>query len=360
MNGDGTIGLPPLPATVIEALGSTSLVEVGQNFFLNNIGSGSGPELKYNGAPVVAGQFAPYTPIAVEQTAGGYEVALQNSGGNLFSIWNTDSSGNFVSFAVYSGTSTALESLETSFHQDLNGDGTIGLPPLPATVIEALGSTSLVEVGQNFFLNNIGSGSGPELKYNGAPVVAGQFAPYTPIAVEQTAGGYEVALQNSGGNLFSIWNTDSSGNFVSFAVYSGTSTALESLETSFHQDLNGDGVIGVPSPQGPAAAQGAAPGDVAAQLPFSAEGSAEDNFFFRAAADPIWTKGSGDKFDLDMLSSAVDGNQLTADPNDVHTVQSHSGFQLADFGHEVPGNHESMIVTNVALADLQAGHFIVR
>ncbi len=211
----------PATATVIEALGSTSLAQVGQNFFLNNIGSGSGPELKYNGTPVVAGQFAPYTPIAVEQTADGYEVALQNSGGNLFSIWNTDSSGNFVSFAVYSGTSTALESLETSFHQDLNGDGTIGLPPLQATVIEALGSTSLAQVGQNFFLNNIGSGSGPELKYNGAPVVAGQFAPYTPIAVEQTAGGYEVALQNSGGNLFSIWNTDSSGNFVSFAVYSG-------------------------------------------------------------------------------------------------------------------------------------------
>ena len=33
-----------------------------------------------------------------------------------------------------SGTSAALESLETSFHQDLNGDGVIGVP---GTVIEA-------------------------------------------------------------------------------------------------------------------------------------------------------------------------------------------------------------------------------
>ncbi len=52
----------------------------------------------------------------------------------------------------------ALESLETSFHQDLNGDGMIGVPS--ATVIESLGSTSLVQVGNNFYLDNIGSGYG--------------------------------------------------------------------------------------------------------------------------------------------------------------------------------------------------------
>ncbi|WP_271617388.1 hypothetical protein, partial [Bradyrhizobium sp. CCBAU 51745] len=33
---------------------------------------------------------------------------------------------------------------------------------------------------------------------------------------------------------------------------SGASAALESLEPSFHQDLNRDGVIGVPTPQQPA------------------------------------------------------------------------------------------------------------
>ena len=43
-------------------------------------------------------------------------------------MWNTDSSGNYVSSAsdVVSGTSAALESFETSFQQDLNGDGSIG------------------------------------------------------------------------------------------------------------------------------------------------------------------------------------------------------------------------------------------
>jgi serralysin len=241
LNDDGTIGVP---STVIEALGSTSLLQAGNTFVLNNIGSGTGPTLKYAGAAVTVGQFDPYVPVAVEQTAGGYQVALKYAAGNQFSIWNTDSNGNFISFAVYDGSSMALKTLETSFHQDLNGDGTIGAP---STVIEALGSTSLVQSGGNFYLNNIGTGTGPTLKFASAAITVGQFDPYVPVAVEQTGGGYQVALKYAAGNQFSIWNTDSNGNFISFAVYDGSSMALKTLETSFHQDLNGDGTIGAPS-----------------------------------------------------------------------------------------------------------------
>ena len=247
LNGDGVIGVVPAQTTVIEALGSTSLVLAGGNYYFNNISTGTGPALKYASAPVAVGQFDPYVPVAVEQTAGGYQVALKNSGSNQFSIWNTDSSGNFLSYSVYSGASTELKSLETSFQQDLNGDGVIGVVPAQTTVIEALGSTSLVLAGGNYYFNNISTGTGPALKYASAPVAVGQFDPYVPVAVEQTAGGYQVALKNSGSNQFSIWNTDSSGNFLSYSVYSGASTELKSLETSFHQDLNGDGAIGVPS-----------------------------------------------------------------------------------------------------------------
>ena len=44
-----------------------------------------------------------------------------------------------------------------------------------------------------------------------------------------------------------MWLTDSNGNFMSnpVGVVSGTSTSWKSLEASFHQDLNGDGVISV-------------------------------------------------------------------------------------------------------------------
>jgi hypothetical protein len=254
LNGDGVIGIPTgIPgAMVIEASGSTNLTEINNNFYLYSNTTGSGPELKVSGAAVVVGQFGAYTPIGAEQTATGYVVAWKNTGADQYSVWNTDSNGNYVSNIgsnAMSGTSSTLESLETSFHQDLNGDGVIGPPPQLTTVIESFGSTSLVEVGYNFFLNGNSSGSGPELKYGGAAVVAGQFGALTPIGAEQTATGYEVAWKVTGADQYKVWNTDSTGNYISniIGTVSGTSPALESLETSFHQDLNGDGVIGPPA-----------------------------------------------------------------------------------------------------------------
>ena len=255
LNGDGVIGSPPPPTpTVVEASGSTTLTQIGSNFYLDN-SSGVGPSLKYQGVDFVAGQFGQWTPIAAEQTASGYEVALKVAGADQYAVWNTDSNGNFISIALntVSGTSAALDSFEASFHQDLNGDGVIGSPP-PATptVIEAFGSTTLTQIGSNFYLDN-SSGIGPSLKYQGADFVAGQFGQWTPIAAEQTASGYEVALKVTGADQYAVWNTDSNGNFVSIALntVSGTSAALESLETSFQQDLNGDGVIGSPPPSTP-------------------------------------------------------------------------------------------------------------
>jgi len=86
----------------------------------------------------------------------------------------TDSSGNYVTNVIggVAGSNAVLKSIETTFHQDLNGDGVIGFPTA-TTVIEASGSTSLTEVGNNYYLNS--SGSGPSLKYAGAAVTDGQF-----------------------------------------------------------------------------------------------------------------------------------------------------------------------------------------
>ena len=117
------------------------------------------------------------------------------------------------------------------------------------TVIESAGSTSLVAVRNHFFLDNISTGSGPSLKYGGTDVVAGQFGGWTPIGAEQTASGYQVAWKIPGADQYSVWTTDSNGNFISTsAALSGSSSTLQSFETSFHQDLNGDGAIGVPVP----------------------------------------------------------------------------------------------------------------
>ena len=178
-------------------------------------------------------------------------MAWKLPGADQYSVWVTDNNGNYLSNTLtsVSGTSAALQSIETSFHQDLNGDGTIGppAPPPPQTVIEGFGSTSLTEIDTHFYLYGSG-GTGPSLKYQGADVVAGQFGQIAPIGAEQTASGYEVAWKLPGADQYSVWVTDNNGNYLSNTLtsVSGTSAALQSIETSFHQDLNGDGTIGPP------------------------------------------------------------------------------------------------------------------
>jgi serralysin len=239
--------------TTIESSGTTSLLTDGTYYYFQ-IGSGPAVELSYNGAPVTVGQFGAWTPIAVQQTATGYEVALEEVGTDQYGVWDTDSSGNFVSAPLsnVSGTSLELESMEASFNYDLNGNGVIGVPPSSSwTLIESSGTTSLLTDGTYYYLR---TGSGPvvALSYDGAPVTVGQFGAWTLIAAQQTATGYEVALKEAGANLYGVWDTDTSGNYVSAPIsnVSGTSAALESMETSFNYDLNGDGIIGVPSSSG--------------------------------------------------------------------------------------------------------------
>ena len=82
------------------------------------------------------------------------------------------------------------------------------------TVIESDGSTTLTEVANHFFLYD-GSGRGPSLKYAGADFVAGQFGAWAPIGAEQTATGYEVAWKITGADQYTVWNTDSTGNYIS-------------------------------------------------------------------------------------------------------------------------------------------------
>ena len=81
---------------------------------------------------------------------------MRIQGSDQYTVWNTDSNGNFVSNGtggVVSGSSAALQSLEPSFQQDLNGDGIIGIPP--SVTIEAYGNTSLAVVGNNYALNPV-------------------------------------------------------------------------------------------------------------------------------------------------------------------------------------------------------------
>ena len=76
------------------------------------------------------------------------------------------------------------------------------------------------------------SGSGPTLKFGGSAITVGQFGAWTPIAVEQTASGYQVAWK--AGNQFTIWTTDSNGNYISNTpTVAGTDPTLKSAENRF-------------------------------------------------------------------------------------------------------------------------------
>ena len=194
---------PIVGGTVIEANGAISLTQVGNQYYLDDSTGAVPPSLKFGGADFVAGQFGTWAPIGAEKTASGYEVAWKDASGH-YTAWNTDNNGNYVSnignMGWVSGTSTALESLETSFNQDLNGDGQIGLV---TTVIETQGATDLTQVADHYFLYD-SLGSGPSLKFGGTDFVAGQFGTWAPIGAEKTASGYEVAWKDASRSLHGL------------------------------------------------------------------------------------------------------------------------------------------------------------
>ena len=257
LNGDGVIGPPAtIPFTPIEFFGATELVQVGNNYFLYHIPGTSGPDLKYGGSDFTVGTWGAWAPIGAEAISGGYEVAFK-IGADTYTVWDTDTNGNLTTnvLATTSGSSTALEALETSFQQDLNGDHVIGVPSAPgSTTIESHGATALVQTGNNYFLNPVGGGTGPDLKYGGTDFTVGAWGAWAPIGAEAISGGYEVAFK-LGADTYTVWDTDANGNITTnaLATTSGSNSTLELLETSFQQDLNGDGTVGVPAHTSPAA-----------------------------------------------------------------------------------------------------------
>ena len=239
LNGDGTVGVV---TTTIEAFGATDLKQVANNFYLYAHGTTNGPELKKSGAAVTTGQFGAYTPIAVEASGGGYKVVWKNGAANEYLVWDTDGSGNWLSqTAVMSGTTYAMQSLETTYGQDLNGDGTVGLK---ATTIEAIGTTDLKQVADTYFLYDHGTTTGPQLKESGAAVTVGQFDTWTPLGAEKMGNGYLAVWKHGAADEYTVWTIDSSGNWLSqSAVVSGSSAEIQSLEPGFNQNLNGVGGI---------------------------------------------------------------------------------------------------------------------
>jgi serralysin len=93
---------------------------------------------------VTAGQSGGWTPIGVEQTATGYEVAWKMRA-DQYVQWTTEANGNVTSQSgVMSDGSSALAAPERRFDQNLNDDAGV----TAFTSIEADGSTSLPRASQ--------------------------------------------------------------------------------------------------------------------------------------------------------------------------------------------------------------------
>lgn len=233
-NADGTTGLATTP---VETAGSTALTQIGEGYFLGN----AGPQLKIGGASVTVGQFGGWAPIGAEQISGGYQVAWKLAGSDQFQVWTTDASGNFLSARPMAGSSAELQFAEFVLQQDLNADGQNGV-----TVVDGSGVTNLLKIGNNYYLSFPFQGLlGPQLSLGGSPVTVGQFTGWQPLGVEQAAGAYQVVWKLDGSDQYQVWTVGSGGNYASSQTLVGTSTALESLEPSFQQDLNSDGTVGI-------------------------------------------------------------------------------------------------------------------
>src|SRR5438552_2979148 len=153
----------PPPPTVIEAAGSTDLVQVGLNYYLYPHGGSSGPGRSEERRVGKEGRIGGWAPIGDETVTGGYKVAWKMGGADQYTVWTASSTGAYQSNTpVVSGADPTLKALAAYvLHCRLDFRRVRFRPPPPPTVIEAAGSTDLVQVGLNYYLYPHGGSSGP-------------------------------------------------------------------------------------------------------------------------------------------------------------------------------------------------------
>ncbi len=100
-------------------------------------------------------------------------------------------------------------------------------------------------MANNFFLHT--GGSDVAIKFGGSNIVPNQFGAWIPIGAEQTAGGYKIVWKFGSADQYTIWTTDSSGNYITnsrcvdWFRCAGSDRAWKRASP---QDLNGNGLIG--------------------------------------------------------------------------------------------------------------------
>ena len=126
---------------------------------------GTGPSLKRGGVEYKVGAFGDWAAIGAEQTGGGYQVVWRVAGADQYTVWNTDGQGNYLANATgaVSGSDAFLQALESSFAQDLNGNGQIGPSPRRSWRRTDRGA-HLTELGGSRYISLSTGGTGPSLE----------------------------------------------------------------------------------------------------------------------------------------------------------------------------------------------------
>jgi VCBS repeat-containing protein len=368
-------------------------------------------------------------------------------------VWDTDSSGNITTdpIGTVSG-STALEALEPSFYQDLNGDGVIGLS---TAVIEVTGDRLLtlstitqaaaIDAGATLELAGADSGS---VTFNGSTgtlilehsaMFSGQlfdftgdgnlsssdqidlrdiaFGPGTTVGYAGTASSGTLTVSdtegdtanislagNYTGSTFSLSSDGNGGTIVidpadnhpaaegtlSFSDPDPTDTHSVSVTSqnggagylgSFVADAaNGQDTVGwhfnfdsspvtqtVTQSYAVTVADHHADGTTSAatqMVSVTIAGPGNDAFVFHpgVGSDTIVNAASSDIIELDGFAAVANSNQLASLLHDAQTGQAQSLFHSVNGGHDTVidlGNHDSITLSDVQIADLHASNFII-
>ncbi len=239
-NGDGTVGVT---ASLIRTDVSTSLLQIADNYYLYV--NGSGPSLKLGGAPMIVGQLGTVAPIGAIQTATGFDIAWKDSGTGQFTFTTADGNGNYTSnlSGWVSPTSPTVLSFETVFHQDFNGNSTIGASTPAAT------STAIVQT----------DAPRPEAtKFDGTTLTLQQPSTFSGQMIGFTANGAAGANQIDlrGLNASTVNSTFDSSSGMLSVTDGSTNASLHFLgqysQDSFHfaNDGNGGTLIVAAAPPG--------------------------------------------------------------------------------------------------------------
>ena len=217
--------------------GSTSLWQVDNTYSVNGA---SGPELRYSGAAVTEGQFGAWKPIGAEQAGSGYLVALAVRHRRPVTMWNVDGGGQLrprpydrrwcrglmQARGVGDDVPAGSQWRRYDGHRH-DGDRSGGVddagPGRRHLHLERRDAEGLRSGGDRRAVRRL------EADRRGA-----------------AGGGYQVAWQFGTADQYTIWNVDGAGSYVpGRTITSGKTYAFEAAETTFQQDLNGDGRSGL-------------------------------------------------------------------------------------------------------------------